>query len=332
MQVELHQLDMKYERLKVRNRREEGRVLALMGSVGQQAAVVVVQGPDPVRPYVLLDGFKRVRAANRLGLDVVEAAVWPQREADALVLLHGLQRPHPRNALEDGYLVEVLTTEHGLSLDEAANRLGRSKSWASRRLGLVKELPGWLQGCIRDGAMQCYAATKYVVPLARANKDHAERLARQLSGMDVSTRDVGILYVAWKNGDAEQQEMVVTRPDLVLAAHSARRGDDGPEAAVLDELARAEALLHRVRRGLDRLALAGLEDWCRERLRRRWGRVAGAMCAVEKTLEEVLHETLGPGDTPINPATACEGCGDAADRPTGGMLAGSGGRGDQERQ
>jgi hypothetical protein len=332
MQVELHHLDRKYERLKVRDRREEGRVFASMGSKGQSAAVVLVSGPDPVRPYVLLDGFKRVRAAERLGLDVVEAAVWPQGEADALVLLHSLQRQHGRNALEDGYLVEVLTTEHGMSLEQAAVRLCRSKSWASRRLGLVKDLPVWLQACVRDGWVQCYAATKYVVPLARANRDHAERLARKLSEMDVSTRDVGVLYLAWRNGDAAQQEMVVSRPDMVLAAHRARSGDDGPEAAVLDELAGAEARLHRARRGLDRLALAGLEEWCRDRLRRRWGRVAGVMCAVEKTLEEVLRETSGPGDATADLAAACQADGNPADSPPGEVLAACGRGSDQERQ
>jgi len=151
VRVELHQLERKYERLRVRDRKAEARLIGSLVESGQQSPLVVVRGKDSVRPYVLIDGYKRVRAALRAGMDELDATVWEQGEVEALVLVHTMQRPHMRDGLEDGYLVQLLVVEQGYSLAMAGRCLGRSESWASGRLGLVRELPEWLQRMVSDG-------------------------------------------------------------------------------------------------------------------------------------------------------------------------------------
>ena len=66
MDLELHQLDRRYEGLRTRSARRERRLLASLSEVGQQTPIVVVR--DGQR-WVVVDGYKRVRAVQRLGQD-----------------------------------------------------------------------------------------------------------------------------------------------------------------------------------------------------------------------------------------------------------------------
>jgi ParB family chromosome partitioning protein len=307
MLIELHQLSRKYECLRVCNRREETSLLGSLEDEGQRAPVIVVEGDGEDAPFVVIDGFKRVRVAVRLGIDQLDCLVWGMIESDALVHLHTLQRPRERSSLEDAYLLRVLHEEHGLSQAAIAHRLGRTQSWVSRRLGLVRELPDWLQQHVQKGDVQCYVATKYLLPMARTNGEHAKLLARELAGMKVTTRDVADLYYAWKTGTEEEQVTVLTRPDLVLAARRAQSsGADGDEApgidAVLQDLTMAESLLRRALRLTGQLSDRGLEPWCVDSLRLRKRRVWEAITLLDNQLMEVINEGTGSGDTSSNSA------------------------------
>ena len=224
--------------------------------------------------------------------------MWEHDEVEALMLMHSLQRPRERSSLEDAYLIRALHEEHGLSQTIIANRLGRTQSWVSRRLALVKELPEWLQEHIRKGEVQCYVATKYLVPMARANREHAQMLAAHLAGMDVTTRDVADIYYAWKNGTEEERLMVASRPDLILAARNAsKHGEEaGDIEAVLQDLAMAESLLSRSHRKMAELVGVKQEPWIVDSLRLRKRRVWEAMSLLDSQLMEVLDESTGPGD------------------------------------
>lgn len=308
MRVDLHQLDRKYEGLKVRSRHGEAKLLASLESDGQQTPLVVVRGESEASPFIVIDGFKRVRAAARLGMDQLECNVWDQNEADALVQLHALQRPRERSALEDSYLILALQEEHGLSLTAIGHRLGRTKSWVSRRVGLVRELPDWLQEHIQNGELQCYAATKYLLPLARANREHAKLLARELAGMNLTTRAVGDLYYAWKTGSEEDRLTVLSRPDLVLAARHAQSQADTEDQRlepVLQDLSMAESLLRRALRRVEQLPEGEeLETWTVNSLRLRKRRVWEAITLLDNRLMEVLHEGPGSGDEASDSAFA----------------------------
>ena len=58
MELEFHQLDLRYERLRVRQPARERRLLASLADIGQQMPIVVVT-TDSV--YVVVDGHKRIR-------------------------------------------------------------------------------------------------------------------------------------------------------------------------------------------------------------------------------------------------------------------------------
>ena len=287
MQVELSQLDRRYELLRMRSAARERRLLASLAEIGQQTPVVIVR--DATRP-VLVDGYKRVRALVRLGHDIVEAIEWELGEAEALLLERVLRAGEAGSALEQGWLLRELSTRFGLSLEELARRFDRTKSWVSRRLGLVGELPAEVQEHVRAGAIGPHAAMKYLVPLARANVEDCVRLCNAIAPLRLSTRQVGELYATYVAGNAAARELLMSNPMLVLDARAevAESGTAPVEKLISDlHIISAVArrahtrLLHGAVDGSDRDARESVRLSCGsaqvevERLRRRCDREVG---------------------------------------------------------
>lgn len=193
-----------------------------MAEIGQQSPVVAISDGEQL---VLIDGYLRVEALRRLGRDRAVAVIWPLGEADAL-LHHRHLLASKRTALEDAWLLARLRG-YGLSLDELAHRLCRSKSWASRRLALLSALPGPAQQQVRAGTVPPQAAMKYLVPLARANRRQCEELCTSLGSTRVSVREVECLYTGWRRADATGKQRLVNEPLLFLAAVKAQAPSRG---------------------------------------------------------------------------------------------------------
>jgi ParB-like chromosome segregation protein Spo0J len=237
MDLELHQLDRRYEALRTRSARRERRLLASLSEVGQQTPIVVVRDGER---WVVVDGYKRVRAVHRLGHDVVRAAEWLLSELEALVLERVMRASDGDSAIEQGWLLRELGQRFGLGLDELGRRFDRSPSWVSRRLGLVTDLPVSVQEEVRAGAIGAHAAMKYLVPLARANAADCEALGRAVGKLRPTSRQMAELYGAYMNGNAAVRERVVQEPALVLKARAELERAGG-------ELSATEQLLHDLR-------------------------------------------------------------------------------------
>ena len=86
MQLEFHQLDRRWEHLRVRHPARQRRLLASLAESGQQMPIVAVAAEGQTDRYVVIDGYKRIAALEQLGRDTVEAVVWPMSEAAAVLL------------------------------------------------------------------------------------------------------------------------------------------------------------------------------------------------------------------------------------------------------
>jgi ParB family chromosome partitioning protein len=281
MQLEFQQLDRRYELLRRRNPPRERRLLASLSESGQQVPIVVVRGSEPEH-YVVVDGFKRVRALARLGLDTVLGTCWELSEPEALIVDRLLCGSERASALEQGWLLRDLVERFALRVDELARRFDRSVSWVSRRLGLVRDLPQQVQDGVREGQVVPHAAMKYLLPLARANVADCLALLAGLRGQRPSSRAMGRLYVAYMAGDARTRERLVADPLLflrvdeerhrkpsdlcdqlladlrglvALAVRVRQRVESWPgEPLSADALAKAELLVSRARNELERLS------------------------------------------------------------------------------
>jgi ParB/RepB/Spo0J family partition protein len=278
MELELQQLDLRYESLRVFSARAERKLLASIGERGQLVPISVVPEKEPghneVPRHVVLDGFARVRVLRRLGQDTVRALAWDVGELEALLLVRSLRSSQRESTLEQSWLLAELQRRFDLDQEELARRFDRTQSWVSRRLALVRELPESVHEQIRQGRIVPHAAAKYLVPMARASREDCERLARAIAGEDLSCRDIGELYAGWRDGTTTTRERLIENPALFLRV---RRSTEMAAGVSEELLELREALLKevsvigaavrrakgRLRRGAqEELTRRDLEDLC----------------------------------------------------------------------
>jgi len=237
MDLELGQLDLRYESLRTRSGRAERRLLASIAQVGQQTPIVVVRDGAA---HVVVDGYKRVRTLRHLHHDLVRATAWELSEADALVLERLLRAGDADSAIEQGWFLRELSDRFGLTCEELARRFDRTASWVSRRLAWVRALPDSVQKHVRSGAIGAHAAMKYLVPLARANEGDCVRLTDAIAPHRPSSRQMSELYVTYVSGNTETRELCMRDPLVVLRARQeqTREGsaDRTPVEHLLDDL------------------------------------------------------------------------------------------------
>lgn len=297
MELELHQLEPKHKGLRIVDAGRQSQLMASLSEHGQQSPVLVVEA-EPGR-YVLIDGYRRVEALGRLGRDRVEALVLRMSELEALVFCHRQQSARPREALEEGWLIRELMEGHGLSMGEVSVQLGRTKSWVSRRLGLVKSLPGEVQELVRVGRLCPYAAARFLVPLARANGEHCIRLAAGIGGRRLSASQVGQLYVGWRRADEVGRQRLVENPLLYLKAEEelklAQPAVEGEEVhvALLSGIEGLGGLSRRVRKLLRMEEARKIMGRHLETLKSAWRESRAAFESTSSVVEEWLHAGHG---------------------------------------
>jgi ParB/RepB/Spo0J family partition protein len=247
MELDLHQVELRYAALRRRDTRRERALLASLTDVGQLTPVVVVRGAGDA--WVLVDGYKRVRALERLHRDTVVAVEWALAEVDALLLTRLMRTSEGDSALEQAWLLRELHERFSLSCGELARRFDKSESWVSRRLALVSELPEAVQELVRSGGLPAHAAMKHLVPLARAKLAGWEALAAAAAAHKLSSRQVGVLAATWAAATPEGRTLVLEDPHLALRAEEqARRPQEkSPIERLLGDVAALGAIARRAR-------------------------------------------------------------------------------------
>lgn len=285
MRIEIDELDRRYASLRVESTEARVRLTTAIVREGLQSPVLVVR----VEPHVvLIDGYLRVRVLEDLGRDEVEALELEVPEAEALLLRHRLTASRRRSAIEDAWLLLELVAHHNLRQADLGTKLGRSKSWISRRLALVRVLPESVQDAVRKGIIPAQGAMKSLVPLARANSEHCETLVVNIGRQSISVRQLAQLFSAYKQGDEAVRERILTHPWLFLKATAET---DQPESCDPKD---ASALLAK-----DLEILSATSRRARRRLHEdAWGRASALQ---RGHLERCWRETRAAFDALVHP-------------------------------
>ena len=251
MSLEFHQFDLRYESLRSGDAKREKKLLGSLLEHGQQTPVVVVAG-DRADQFILVDGYKRLRALKKTSADTVTATVWAMSEADALVFERLLRMDQEDSALEQGWFIRALIDSFAMTARQLAVRLDKSDSWVSRRLGLVKALPELAIDLVRRGKVCAHAAEKYFVPLARAKPEECIAFAQAVASGSYSARQVGELYRGYVSGSDKTRALVLENPNLFLQAQSEAAKDKKQKAPplelVLEDLAIIASVSRRAQR------------------------------------------------------------------------------------
>lgn len=322
MQLEFHQLDRRWEHLRVRHPARQRRLLASLADSGQQTPIVVVAADDQADRYVVIDGYKRIAALEQLGRDTVEAVVWPMSEAAAVLLDRSLRLSEHETALEVGWLLAELEQRFGYGLDELARRFDRSVSWVSRRLALVEVLPEAIQQQVREGKIPAQVALKFLVPVARQSLQDCQRMAAIFAQHHCDTREAGQLYGAWRGGSPAIRKRILDDPELFFKAQrqAQEKAPAGTGAELLRDLEMMAAIVNRAQRRLAGAAAVDLDSQQCEAARRQIERIQKQLHRIDEEIQPEKKPHVEPSATHHDSGTECQASEQTGDRAGDGDL------------
>jgi len=259
LELDLHRLDLRFAASRLVEPRAVARIAHSIERCGQIVpCVVVAVSPGPGaggERLVLIDGYRRVAALRRLGRDTASVETWTCDLTDALLGLLARTQNRPFASIEEALLIRELMQGLGLSQHDLARRCGRDVSWVSRRLQLLSGLADAALTAVRDGTLSSWSANRIMVPLARANPDHADRLLTALIEAPLPTRALHDWFEHYQKASRGTRERMVSHPHLFLDALRAngeqRMGERlraGPEGECAADLRGVEAILARLRK------------------------------------------------------------------------------------
>jgi ParB/RepB/Spo0J family partition protein len=289
--IDLHALIPRFASLRLHDGPRLARLVASIEQQGQLMPVVAVPEADT---WVLIDGYRRREALQRLGEDQIWVDVWQHSVDEALLAALARGPDRPWEAIEEAALIAELSSRH--SLQAIARKLGRDVSWVSRRLSLLRDLPEDLLEQVRQGRVSLWGATRILAPLARANSEHARILLSQLKEHPLSTRELKHLYSHYQEANKTQRQRLVENPGLFLKAVQSREQETadkrlaaGPEGAWCKDLTVVGAILKRLIGQVPTLFTAAQDALERERLQQAFA----PMKTQFQRLEQVLAEVAG---------------------------------------
>jgi ParB family chromosome partitioning protein len=222
---------------------------ASIKAVGVLQPVVVRQRPDG--GYELVVGERRWRAARRAGLERIPAVVREAGEEDMLrdALIENLHR-EDLNPLEEAAAYRQLLDDVGMTHEELAERVGRSRAAITNALRLLGLAPT-VQQRIASGSLTA-AHGRSLAGLA--DFVNQERVAQRILAQNLSVRQteelVRSLVAAGTGLSVRAARSRVERPPAILEVE--KRLSDMLDTRVTVEVGR--------RRGRITIEFAGLED------------------------------------------------------------------------
>ena len=160
-------------------------LIASIREVGVLQPIVVRPVRDEPNKYELIMGERRLRATKALGLDSIPAVIKDTQDEHMLrdALLENLHRAQ-LNPLEEASAYQQLLSDFGITQEELATRIGRSRPQISNTLRLLK-LPASVQSRVAAGVLSAGHARAI---LAVGEHEGMVHLADKIVNEDLSVR------------------------------------------------------------------------------------------------------------------------------------------------
>ncbi len=247
-----------------RTRMDEGSLYELAESIQSQGImqpILVRPVGDPVQHrYEIIAGERRFRAAQLAGLSEVPVLVKPvpDEAAAVMALIENIQR-EDLNPLEEAQGLKRLVDEFGLTHEQAAQSVGRSRSAASNLLRLLN-LAEPVQKMLMAGDLDMgHARALLPLPAAQQILTANEVVAKKLSVRDAEKLATKALQpekaATGKTAPEKSRDIVRLEEQLadLLTAHveirvqrKTRRGEQGEVAIRFDSLDELSGLLDKL--------------------------------------------------------------------------------------
>jgi ParB family chromosome partitioning protein len=244
---------------------DEEALDALTTSVAEVGVLqpVLVREVTPGQ-YELIAGERRWRAAQRAGLTSIPALVRSTDSTESLehALVENLHREN-LNPLEEAAAYQQLLEEFGLTQDQLATRVGKSRSTIANTVRLLQLSPA-VQRLVAEGQLSAGHARAL---LGSPDTSFQEELARLTVAEELTVREVEDLVRRQVQGDDE-----ATEPPAAPAAKPAAKAAPGStkapgllelEGLLADHLDTRVHVSMGARRGRIQIEFANAEDLAR---------------------------------------------------------------------
>ncbi|HSJ35637.1 MAG TPA: ParB/RepB/Spo0J family partition protein [Acidimicrobiia bacterium] len=236
---------------------DEESLEELTASVGEVGVLqpVVVRALDDGR-FALIAGERRWRAAKRVGLSEIPAMV---RDADdqaslTQALIENVQR-QDLSPLEEAAAYQELLEEHGMTHEQVASAVGKSRPAVSNTLRLL-QLPAAIQGMVERGELSAGHARAL---LGIEDSAYAEHVAVRAAAEGWTVRQVEEAARARQaTATPSRSRVTEVRPVEIVEL----------EQRLRDQLGSKVDIRYRNQKGKVEISFASLEDL--ERIYRRF--------------------------------------------------------------
>jgi ParB/RepB/Spo0J family partition protein len=253
LEVDLHRLDRRFESARIVDPSSVRRLAVSLQADGQRQPILLVEHADGL---VLVDGYRRVQALGQLGRDRALARIAEGSLNEAVLRVIREHQARPLQPVEEAWLLAGLVDE-GLSQQVIAAALGKDKSWVSRRLALVNELPEPFADAVRGGELSSWAANRVLLPLARANEADADALLAAIRQAPLSTRELAMWFAHYRGANGVHRQRMLEHPHMFVKAlnekqtkSADKRLGEGPEGQWLADLQALQRLIERLTKHL----------------------------------------------------------------------------------
>jgi hypothetical protein len=207
-QVEIASLDLRYEGFRMKS---PGGEKALLLSILEKGIRDPLQGIDTKDARILLDGFKRFRCAQKLGLGRAPYVSIGADEVLGIIELIRISNAKSLSILEQARFVDELKSVHKMSTAEIAGLVERSKAWVSVRSGIISEMSDYVIDQIFKGRFPVYSYIYTLRPFRRINGIQTEELdefVRSVAGKKLSLRSIEVLANGYFKGSDALREQI----------------------------------------------------------------------------------------------------------------------------
>lgn len=313
--VDLHLLELRYAHIRVKNVARVRRLADSISRHGQLEAMLTVSGED--ERLILVDGYQRHAALKYLGQDAGLVRVVDEPESQTLYQLLILRGERQWEAIEEAGLIQELHRRFSYSLSEIGRRIGRDKSYVKRRMDLLESLPEEILAQVIAGVVSIWAASRVLIPLARANSADATRLASHLEREPMSTRELQLFYEHYQKVNRQVRERMLNHPALFIKSIQALDAskNESPEEKWLHDAKVVCAILDRLREKADTVFYPNQEQKLRRQLLVRAAKARRLTVELQHKIKERL-EYDRPHQRTSDPGNGQTGSTKAADRQT----------------
>lgn len=255
-------------RLQPRRSFDEETLEGLTDSVRELGVLQPILVRERDDGYELIAGERRWRAAKRAGLASIPAVVRTVDDEASLeqALVENLHR-QDLNALEEAGAYQQLIEDFGLTQEQVAQRVGKSRSAVANHLRLF-QLPPGVQKLVGEGLLSAGHAKAL---LGHPDRAYQEQLARRVVAESMSVRDVErqvkerLDLEAGLGAPSPEPESTSSEPDDEAAADPGERRLRPPGLLELEELLASRldtrvSIAMTAKRGKVTIDFANLED------------------------------------------------------------------------